>query len=62
LELENRRLLQRLEAMDGSSGYGGAAQASASLNHARLSQLEARLDAIEITLRELIVELRRHSR
>jgi DNA-binding NtrC family response regulator len=62
LELENRRLLQRLEAMDGSSGHSGGAQAIAAANPARLSQLEARLDTIETTLRELVVELRRQGR
>jgi DNA-binding NtrC family response regulator len=62
LELENRRLLQRLEALDGSGGYAAGAQASAALNPARLSQLDARLDSIETTLRELVVELRRHGR
>src|SRR5215813_9047126 len=49
LELENRRLLQRLEALDGS-GHAGGGQSSGSLNPARLSQLEARLDSIEATL------------
>jgi two-component system, NtrC family, response regulator AtoC len=61
LELENRRLLQRLEALDGSAGHAGSFQPSSPVS-ARLGQLEVRLDAIEVALRDLLDELRRQSR
>lgn len=60
LELENRRLLQRLESLDGTSAP--IASPPAAVSSARLSQLESRLAAIESTLRELILELQRQGR
>jgi DNA-binding NtrC family response regulator len=62
LELENRRLLQRLEALDGTPGHSAAPLVPVGITPARLSQLDARLDAIESTLRDLVVELRRQGR
>jgi DNA-binding NtrC family response regulator len=62
LELENRRLLQRLESLDVASVHPPAASTPAAVTSARLSQLEARLGAIETTLRELILELQRQDR
>jgi DNA-binding NtrC family response regulator len=60
LELENRRLLQRLEGSDG--GHGVAMSASSTVATARLGQLEVRLDAIETALRDLLDEVRRQHR
>jgi DNA-binding NtrC family response regulator len=62
LELENRHLLQRREALDGGAGPAPALVTPVAVTGARLSQLEARLDAIESTLRELILELQRQGR
>lgn len=62
LELENRRLLQRLEALDGSGGHAKSFQPASALAAGRLGQLEVRLDAIEETLRDLLAELRRQGR
>lgn len=62
LELENRRLLQRLEALDGSGGHAASFQPASALAAGRLGQLEVRLDAIEETLRDLLAELRRQGR
>jgi DNA-binding NtrC family response regulator len=62
LELENRRLLQRLESLDVASAHPPVAAAPAAVTSARLSQLETRLSAIESTLRELILELQRQGR
>jgi len=60
LELENRRLLQRLEGADG--GHAVAMSASSTVATARLGQLEVRLDAIETALRDLLDEVRRQHR
>jgi DNA-binding NtrC family response regulator len=62
LELENRRLLQRLESLDVAAVHPPAASTPSAVTSARLSQLEARLGAIESTLRELILELQRQGR
>jgi DNA-binding NtrC family response regulator len=62
LELENRRLLQRLEALDGSSAHPSSYQPAPALAASRLGQLEVRLDAIEATLRDVLEELRRQGR
>jgi hypothetical protein len=62
LELENRRLLQRLEALDGSGAPPTSYQPASALAAGRLGQLEVRLDAIETTLRDVLEELRRQGR
>lgn len=62
LELENRRLLQRLEALDGSSAPPAPYQPASALAASRLGQLEVRLEAIETTLRDVLEELRRQGR
>jgi DNA-binding NtrC family response regulator len=62
LELENRRLLQRLEALDGSGAPPTSYQPASALAAGRLGQLEVRLDAIETTLRDVLEELRRPGR
>ena len=62
LERENRRLLQRLESKDASTGSAVASHASPAWAPARVGQLESRLDGIESTLREILTELRRQPR
>jgi DNA-binding NtrC family response regulator len=58
LERENRRLLQRLESLDSSSGASSLAQASTAWPSHRFTQIESRLDGIESALRDIAMVLR----
>jgi DNA-binding NtrC family response regulator len=62
LERENRRLLQRLESLDASGGSSASAPSSMTWPSSRVSQIESRLDGIESTLTEVLMEIRQQSR